>query len=153
PSPPFPFLSPATLPHVRKCASVCASRNPRKPPPAALSSGSLPPPAGCSACSVHLSSGAALPGLARNSISRSPSWNRSSCSGGWPLRLSLWPLSSTSAPSAPPREEAMSDAFTERLRMIRFRRKRERTTFRQELRIIPKWLVWICVVLYPLALV
>ena len=47
----------------------------------------------------------------------------------------------------------MSDAFNERLRMIRFRRKRERTTFRQEFRIIPKWPVWTCVVLYPLAVV
>lgn len=39
----------------------------------------------------------------------------------------------------------MSDAFNERLRMIRFRRKRERSTFREELRIIPRWLVWTCV--------
>jgi RNA polymerase subunit RPABC4/transcription elongation factor Spt4 len=46
----------------------------------------------------------------------------------------------------------MSDAWTERLRLIRFRRKRERSTFRQELRIIPKWLVWTCVVLWLLAL-
>jgi hypothetical protein len=41
----------------------------------------------------------------------------------------------------------MSDAFNERLRLIRFRRKRERSTFRQELRILPKWLVWTCVIL------
>ena len=47
----------------------------------------------------------------------------------------------------------MSDAFNERLRLIRFRRKRERSTFREELRIIPRWLVWTCVVLYILALV
>ena len=47
----------------------------------------------------------------------------------------------------------MSDAFNERLRMIRFRRKRERTKFREELRIIPKWLIWTCVALYVLALV
>ena len=46
----------------------------------------------------------------------------------------------------------MSDAWNERLRMIRFRRKRERSTFREELRIIPKWLVWTCVGLYILAL-
>jgi len=47
----------------------------------------------------------------------------------------------------------MSDAWNQRLRMIRFRRKRERSTFREELRIIPKWLVWTCVGLYILALI
>jgi hypothetical protein len=46
----------------------------------------------------------------------------------------------------------MSDAFNERLRLIRFRRKRERAKFREELRIIPKWLVWTCLTLYVLAL-
>jgi hypothetical protein len=51
------------------------------------------------------------------------------------------------------REENMSDAFNERLRLIRFRRKRERSRFRDELRIIPKWLIWTCVVLYLVALV
>jgi Double zinc ribbon len=45
----------------------------------------------------------------------------------------------------------MSDAFNERMKLIRFRRKRERSTFRQELRIIPRWLVWTWVVLYVLA--
>jgi hypothetical protein len=47
----------------------------------------------------------------------------------------------------------MSDAFNERLRLIRFRRKRERPRFRDELRIIPKWLVWTCVTLYVLGVV
>ena len=47
----------------------------------------------------------------------------------------------------------MSDAFNERLRLIRFRRKRERSTFRNELRIIPKWLVWLCICLYGIALI
>lgn len=46
----------------------------------------------------------------------------------------------------------MSDSFSERLRLIRFRRKRERTKFREELRLIPRWLIWTCVVLYLLAL-
>jgi len=46
----------------------------------------------------------------------------------------------------------MSDAFSERLRLIRFRRKRERSKFREELRIIPKWLVWTCFLLYLLGL-
>ena len=50
------------------------------------------------------------------------------------------------------REETMTDAFNERLRLIRFRRKRERSRFRDELRIIPKWLVVACVALYFVAL-
>jgi RNA polymerase subunit RPABC4/transcription elongation factor Spt4 len=45
----------------------------------------------------------------------------------------------------------MSDALNERLRLIRFRRKRERSTFRQELRIIPTWLIQLCVALWILA--
>jgi len=47
----------------------------------------------------------------------------------------------------------MSDMWNERMRLIRFRRKRERTRFRDELRIIPKWLVWTCISLYILALI
>lgn len=46
----------------------------------------------------------------------------------------------------------MSDAFNERLKLIRFRRKRERSTFRQELGVIPKWLVWLWIILYVLGL-
>ena len=47
----------------------------------------------------------------------------------------------------------MSDMWNERMRLIRFRRKRERTKFSEELRIIPKWLVWTCIALYILALI
>jgi Double zinc ribbon len=47
----------------------------------------------------------------------------------------------------------MSDSFNERMRLIRFRRKRERTRFRDELRIIPRWLIWTCVALWLIALV
>jgi len=47
----------------------------------------------------------------------------------------------------------MSDMWNERMRLIRFRRKRERTRFRDELRIIPKWLVWTCIVLSVLAVI
>jgi hypothetical protein len=47
----------------------------------------------------------------------------------------------------------MSDSFNQRLRMIRFRRKKERTRFRDELRIIPRWLIWTCLVLYVLAVI
>jgi hypothetical protein len=46
----------------------------------------------------------------------------------------------------------MPDTFSERLRLIRFRRKRERTKFREELRLIPRWLIWTCIFLYVLAL-
>lgn len=47
----------------------------------------------------------------------------------------------------------MSDAWNERMRLIRFRRKRERSRFRDELRIIPKGLIRTCVVLYIVALI
>jgi len=47
----------------------------------------------------------------------------------------------------------MSDAFNERLRLIRFRRKREHSKFRDELRIIPKWLVWGCVIVWLIGVV
>ncbi|MGB7844107.1 MAG: zinc ribbon domain-containing protein [Candidatus Acidiferrum sp.] len=47
----------------------------------------------------------------------------------------------------------MSQSFNERLRLIRFRRKRERAKFREELRVVPKWLVWTCITLYILALI
>lgn len=47
----------------------------------------------------------------------------------------------------------MSDAFNERLRLIRFRRKRERSKFTQELKVVPKWLVWTCIVKWILALI
>jgi len=47
----------------------------------------------------------------------------------------------------------MSDSFNERMRMIRFRRKRERTRFRDELRIIPRWLIGTCIALWVIAIV
>ncbi|HTP69098.1 MAG TPA: zinc ribbon domain-containing protein [Dongiaceae bacterium] len=47
----------------------------------------------------------------------------------------------------------MSDAFNERLRLIRFRRKRERSNFTQELKIVPKWLMGMCIVLWIVALI
>lgn len=47
----------------------------------------------------------------------------------------------------------MSDAFNERLRLIRFRRKRERSKFTEELRVIPRWLIFTCLVLYIIALI
>ena len=47
----------------------------------------------------------------------------------------------------------MTDTFNERLRLIRIRRKRESSRFRDELRIIPRWLVWTCLALYIIALI
>ena len=46
----------------------------------------------------------------------------------------------------------MSESFNERLRLIRFRRKRERSTFREELRVVPKWIFWTCLILCVLGL-
>ena len=46
----------------------------------------------------------------------------------------------------------MSDMWNERMRLIRFRRKHERTRFLEELSIIPKWLVWTCNIAWILAI-
>ena len=46
----------------------------------------------------------------------------------------------------------MSEAFDERMKLIRFRRKRERFRLREEIKIVPKWLTWTCVVLWLLAI-
>jgi len=47
----------------------------------------------------------------------------------------------------------MSDAFSERMRLIRLRRKIEKPRFRDELKLIPKWLVWTLAFLYVVAVV
>ena len=46
----------------------------------------------------------------------------------------------------------MSDMWNDRLRLIRFRRKHERTKFREELRIIPRWLVRTCIIVWLIAI-
>jgi hypothetical protein len=48
--------------------------------------------------------------------------------------------------------QGISDAWNERMRMIRLRRKKEAFRFSEEFRIIPKWLKVSCLVLYLLAL-
>src|SRR5215471_9343050 len=48
--------------------------------------------------------------------------------------------------------QGVSSAWNERMRLIRLRRKKERPHFREELRIIPRWLKILCVVLYLLAI-
>jgi len=51
----------------------------------------------------------------------------------------------TSAPS-------IGDSWNERMRMIRLRRKKEAFRFRDEFRIVPRWLKVLCVLLYLIAL-
>ena len=41
-----------------------------------------------------------------------------------------------------------NSTFSEKMRRIRFRRTREKTRFRDELRIIPKWLIVMVIVLF-----
>jgi hypothetical protein len=48
--------------------------------------------------------------------------------------------------------QGVSGAWNERMRMIRLRRKKERPRFREELRIIPRWLKILCLVLYLIAI-
>jgi hypothetical protein len=45
----------------------------------------------------------------------------------------------------------VNSTFSEKMRRIRFRRTREKTRFRDELRIIPKWLVVTVIVLFLIA--
>ncbi len=47
----------------------------------------------------------------------------------------------------------MSDAFSERMRLIRLRRKIEKPRFRDELKLVPKWLVWTLAFFYVVAVV
>src|SRR5258708_38993673 len=46
----------------------------------------------------------------------------------------------------------MSEAFDERMKLIRFRRKRERFLLREEIKLVPKWVVWTCAVLWLAAI-
>src|SRR5258708_39591788 len=47
--------------------------------------------------------------------------------------------------------QGASNAWNERMRLIRLRRKKERPRFLQELRIVPKWLIWMLFSLWVLA--
>lgn len=49
-------------------------------------------------------------------------------------------------------QNRVSQSFSERMRLNRFRRKRERSSFREEFRIVPKWLVATVVLLWLLAI-
>ena len=48
--------------------------------------------------------------------------------------------------------QSIGDSWNERMRMIRLRRKKEATRFSDELRIIPRWVKALCVVLYLIAI-
>ncbi len=49
-------------------------------------------------------------------------------------------------------QNRVTQSFSERMRLNRFRRQRERTSFGEEFRIIPRWLVITVVVLYVAAI-
>jgi amino acid transporter len=49
--------------------------------------------------------------------------------------------------------QGISSSWNERMRLIRLRRKKERPRLRDELRMIPRWMVWSSLGLYILALV
>src|SRR5262249_29833132 len=47
--------------------------------------------------------------------------------------------------------QGLKNSFNERMRLIRFRRKRERLRFWQEFKLVPRWLIWTVVVLFMVA--
>jgi Double zinc ribbon len=48
-------------------------------------------------------------------------------------------------------QQSIGDSWNRRMRLIRFRRKRENFSFWQEFKIIPRWLVWAVFALYLVA--
>ena len=47
--------------------------------------------------------------------------------------------------------QSIKDSFNEKMRLIRFRRKRENLRFWQEFKLVPRWLIWTVVVLFVMA--
>jgi ABC-type Fe3+ transport system permease subunit len=47
--------------------------------------------------------------------------------------------------------QKVSDSWSERMRLIRFRRKRENLRFWQEFKLVPRWVIWTVVVLFLIA--
>jgi RNA polymerase subunit RPABC4/transcription elongation factor Spt4 len=47
--------------------------------------------------------------------------------------------------------QGIKSSFNEKMRLIRFRRKKENLRFWQELKLVPRWLIWMVVVLFLLA--
>src|ERR1700675_2855142 len=54
--------------------------------------------------------------------------------------------------NSPSPAQSIGDSWNERMRMIRLRRKKEAFRFRDEFRIVPRWLKVLCVLLYLVAL-
>ena len=47
--------------------------------------------------------------------------------------------------------QGLKSSFSEKMRLIRFRRKRENLRFWQEFKLVPRWLIWMVVVLFLIA--
>src|SRR5579859_3590631 len=47
--------------------------------------------------------------------------------------------------------QSIKSSFNEKMRLIRFRRKKEKLRFWQEFKLVPRWLIWTVVVLYLIA--
>src|SRR5258708_5170350 len=47
--------------------------------------------------------------------------------------------------------QGIKSSFSEKMRLIRFRRKKENLRFWQEFKLVPGWLVWTVVVLFLIA--
>jgi len=47
--------------------------------------------------------------------------------------------------------QGIKSSFSEKMRLIRFRRKKENLRFWQELKLIPRWVIWMVVVLFLIA--
>src|SRR6266446_1269485 len=47
--------------------------------------------------------------------------------------------------------QGIKSFFSEKMRLIRFRRKKERLRFWQEFKLVPRWLIWMVVVLFLVA--
>src|SRR5258706_14311656 len=47
--------------------------------------------------------------------------------------------------------QGIKSSFSEKMRLIRFRRKRENLRFWNEFKLVPRWLIWMVVVLFLIA--
>src|SRR5258707_1800955 len=47
--------------------------------------------------------------------------------------------------------QGLKNSFNERMRLIRFRRKKESLRFWQEFKLVPRWLIWTVVELFLIA--
>jgi RNA polymerase subunit RPABC4/transcription elongation factor Spt4 len=47
--------------------------------------------------------------------------------------------------------QGLKSSFSEKMRLIRFRRKKENLRFWQEFKLVPRWLIWMVVVLFLIA--